>query len=72
MQKHGPIEKFDLLFHRTGPLAGQPRGYAFVTFSNKEDATLAKTNLNNLLVGSKNIVVTWAHSSATVVCFNLK
>ncbi|KAI4464475.1 heterogeneous nuclear ribonucleoprotein [Holotrichia oblita] len=66
MQKHGPIEKFDLLFHRTGPLAGQPRGYAFVTFISKEDATRAKTNLNNLLVGSKNIVVTWAHSSATV------
>ncbi|KRT78587.1 RNA binding protein [Oryctes borbonicus] len=64
MQKHGPIEKFDLLFHRTGPLAGQPRGYAFVTFVTRQDAVLAKTSLNNMLVGSKTIVVTWAHSSA--------
>ncbi|KAJ8954536.1 hypothetical protein NQ318_000770 [Aromia moschata] len=29
VQKHGAIEKFDLIFHRNGPLAGQPRGYAF-------------------------------------------
>ncbi|KAF2905564.1 hypothetical protein ILUMI_00612 [Ignelater luminosus] len=62
IQKHGAIEKFDLLFHRTGPLAGQPRGYAFVTFVNKEDASLAKIHLHNKQVGTKNIIVTWAHS----------
>ncbi|XP_031328174.1 probable RNA-binding protein 18 [Photinus pyralis] len=65
MQKHGAIEKFDLLFHRAGPTAGQPRGYAFVTFSNKDDATLAKEQLHNKQVGTKNIIVTWAHSITT-------
>lgn len=62
MQKHGAIEKFDLLFHRNGPLAGQPRGYAFVTYVNKEDAVRAKEVLNHVLVGQRSIVVTWAHS----------
>jgi RNA recognition motif-containing protein len=62
VQKHGAIEKFDLLFHRTGPLAGQPRGYAFVTYRNKEDALRAKEILNNALVGQRSIMVTWAYS----------
>lgn len=34
VQKYGKIEKFDMLFHRSGPLAGYPRGYAFVTYEN--------------------------------------
>lgn len=63
VQKYGSIEKFDLLFHRTGPLAGQPRGYAFVTYVNLEDARNAREKLNNLLVGQKHITVTWAHAS---------
>lgn len=32
LQQFGEIEKFDMLFHRSGPLFGQPRGYAFVTY----------------------------------------
>lgn len=32
MQKCGQIEKFDMIFHKSGPQAGQARGYAFVTF----------------------------------------
>lgn len=73
MQKHGAIEKFDLLFHRTGPLAGQPRGYAFVTYRNKEDALRAKEILNNALVGQRSIMVTWAYSVNNVnydLCYN--
>lgn len=62
LQKHGTIEKFDLLFHRSGPLVGQPRGYAFVTYSSKDEATLAKQILHNILVGNRKINVTWAHS----------
>ncbi|KAL2721551.1 putative RNA-binding protein 18 [Vespula maculifrons] len=53
---------FDLLFHRSGPQAGQPRGYAFVTYKTIEDAEAAKDALHNLKVGAKNIVVRWAHS----------
>lgn len=44
------------------PLAGQPRGYAFVTYTTKEDAHQAKSDLNNKLVGTKNVIATWAHS----------
>lgn len=62
MQKHGPIEKFDLLFHRSGPLAGQPRGYAFITYETKEAAITAKTALHNKMVGTRRITVTGAHS----------
>lgn len=66
VQKHGTIEKFDLIFHRNGPQAGQPRGYAFVTYTKQEDAIFAKNNLNDLLVGQKNVTVTWAHSMKEV------
>ncbi|XP_033333298.1 putative RNA-binding protein 18 [Megalopta genalis] len=62
VQKHGTIEKFDLLFHRSGPQAGQPRGYAFVTYKTVQDAETAKDALHNLKVGAKNIIVRWAHS----------
>ncbi|KAK7865095.1 hypothetical protein R5R35_014630 [Gryllus longicercus] len=62
LQKYGAIEKFDLLFHRSGPLAGQPRGYAFVTYSTSEDAVKAKDCLNGVLLGCKRIVVRWANS----------
>ncbi|XP_012272699.1 probable RNA-binding protein 18 [Orussus abietinus] len=62
VQKYGTIEKFDLLFHRSGPQAGQPRGYAFVTYRTADDAEKAKFALHNLRVGAKSIVVRWAHS----------
>ncbi|XP_001604239.2 probable RNA-binding protein 18 [Nasonia vitripennis] len=62
VQKHGTIEKFDLLFHRSGPQAGQSRGYAFVTYKTARDAESAMETLQNLRVGSKNIVVRYAHS----------
>jgi hypothetical protein len=32
--KFGTIAKLDFLFHKSGPLRGKPRGYAFVEFSN--------------------------------------
>lgn len=32
VQQCGRIEKFDMLFHKSGPQVGQPRGYAFVTY----------------------------------------
>ncbi|XP_011881562.1 PREDICTED: probable RNA-binding protein 18 isoform X2 [Vollenhovia emeryi] len=62
VQKYGTIEKFDLLFHRSGPQAGHPRGYAFVTYKTVQDAKRAKDALHNLNLGSKNIIVRWAHS----------
>lgn len=69
LQKHGTIEKFDLLFHRSGPLAGFPRGYAFCTYKNTEHATSAKQYLDGQLVGSRHITVRWAHSMSKVSIF---
>lgn len=66
MQKHGTIEKFDLLFHRSGPSAGQPRGYAFVTYSTKVDARKAKDALDGMVMGHKRMVVRWANSVSKV------
>jgi RNA recognition motif-containing protein len=66
IQKYGTIEKFDLLFHRSGPQAGQPRGYAFVTYKTIQDANMAKDALHNLRVGAKNIIVRWAHNVTEV------
>lgn len=62
VQNHGNIEKFDLLFHRSGPQAGLSRGYAFVTYKTSEDAENAMKALQNLKVGMKKIVVKYAHS----------
>ncbi|KAJ8673381.1 hypothetical protein QAD02_004643 [Eretmocerus hayati] len=62
IRNHGNIEKFDLLFHRSGPQAGLPRGYAFVTYKTVRDAETAMRTLQNLRFGSKNIVVRYAHS----------
>lgn len=72
VQTHGTIEKFDLIFHRSGPLAGQPRGYAFVTYLKKVDAVTAKNDLNGKLVGQKRITVTWAHSAEVDTSYNLR
>jgi len=67
VQKYGTIEKFDLLFHRSGPSAGQPRGYAFVTYSSKADATHAKDALDGMVMGCKKVVVRWANSVSKVI-----
>lgn len=53
LQQFGEIEKFDLLFHRSGPLYGQPRGYGFVTYKKAADAAKALTNLDGQKIGIK-------------------
>ncbi|KAL1458269.1 hypothetical protein WDU94_008431 [Cyamophila willieti] len=62
LQSFGKLEKFDMLFHRTGPLAGQPRGYAFATYENKENAKRCMDKLNASKLGTRVIVVKYAHS----------
>jgi len=38
----GPINKLEYLFHKIGPQAGQPRGYAFLTLTKRDDAIKAR------------------------------
>ena len=34
--KYGKICKVDYLFHKTGPMKGKPRGYAFIEYQKAE------------------------------------
>lgn len=36
LEKFGNVKQFDFLFHKSGPLEGQPRGYCFVNFNTRE------------------------------------
>ncbi len=46
------MAKFDYLFHKTGPLKGKPRGYAFVEYASAEVCRLHST----FIIGSHVIV----------------
>nr|XP_023663637.1 probable RNA-binding protein 18 [Paramormyrops kingsleyae] len=62
LEKFGQVKQFDFLFHKSGPLEGQPRGYCFVNFQTKEEAERAIQCLNGKLALSKKLVVRWAHA----------
>ncbi|XP_056397280.1 probable RNA-binding protein 18 isoform X1 [Hyla sarda] len=62
LQKFGKVKQFDFLFHKSGPLEGQPRGYCFVNFETKLEAERAIHCLNGKMALSKKLVVRWAHA----------
>ncbi|KAM4663945.1 putative RNA-binding protein 18 [Discoglossus pictus] len=62
LQKFGNVKQFDFLFHKSGPLEGQPRGYCFVNFETKTEAERAIQRLNGKMALSKKLVVRWAHA----------
>ncbi|XP_056154576.1 probable RNA-binding protein 18 [Lampris incognitus] len=62
LEKFGKVKQFDFLFHKSGPLEGQPRGYCFVNFHTREEAERAIRCLNGKLALSKRLVVRWAHA----------
>lgn len=66
LEKFGKVKQFDFLFHKSGPLEGQPRGYCFVNFSSREEAERAIQCLNGKLALSKKLVVRWAHAQVRV------
>ncbi|KAH9975281.1 hypothetical protein BGW80DRAFT_1296273, partial [Lactifluus volemus] len=39
--KFGNLARLDFLFHKSGPLRGKPRGYAFVEYAGEADAAAA-------------------------------
>ncbi|XP_059304744.1 uncharacterized protein LOC132056524 isoform X1 [Lycium ferocissimum] len=53
----GKIVAEDFLWHTRGPKRGEPRGYAFVQFSTKEEAVLAKEKMHGRLVCGRPLVV---------------
>ncbi|GBL92595.1 putative RNA-binding protein 18 [Araneus ventricosus] len=61
LQKYGKIKKFDFLFHKSGALKGQPRGYSFVTYETRQQAENALAALNGKQALGKNLAVRFAH-----------
>ncbi|KAJ8554390.1 hypothetical protein K7X08_025068 [Anisodus acutangulus] len=53
----GKVVAEDFLWHTRGPKRGEPRGYAFVQFSTKEEAVLAKEKMHGRLVCGRPLVV---------------
>jgi len=47
--KFGKITSVDYLFHKSGPLKGKPRGYAFVKYTDEDVSPLLTFSLSILL-----------------------
>ncbi|KAI3902928.1 hypothetical protein MKW92_050153 [Papaver armeniacum] len=57
---YGKIESEEFLWHTRGPKRGEPRGFAFIQFSTKEEAQLAKQKLNGRLACGRPLVIRYA------------
>ncbi|KAI4373105.1 hypothetical protein MLD38_011267 [Melastoma candidum] len=53
----GKIISEDFLWHTRGPKRGEPRGFAFVQYSNKEEAMLAKEKMHGRLACGRPLIV---------------
>ncbi|XP_065064546.1 probable RNA-binding protein 18 isoform X3 [Rhopilema esculentum] len=60
VKKYGGIKSFNFMFHMNGPFKGEPRGYCFVEYETKENASKAIEKLNGKQVLSKRITVDFA------------
>ncbi|GLT78050.1 hypothetical protein SLA2020_495970 [Shorea laevis] len=54
---YGKIVSEDFLWHTRGPKRGEPRGFAFIQYSNKEEAKLAKEKMHGKLACGRPLVV---------------
>ncbi|XP_051143181.1 uncharacterized protein LOC127259695 isoform X2 [Andrographis paniculata] len=54
---YGKIISEDFLWHTRGPKRGEPRGYAFIQFSTKEEAILAKEKMHGRMASGRPLVV---------------
>ncbi|KAI0338398.1 RNA-binding domain-containing protein, partial [Trametopsis cervina] len=61
--KFGKVAKLDFLFHKSGPLRGKPRGYAFVEFAESHVAAKALASTQDKLLRSRKLVVTYAQQA---------
>ncbi|KAJ3608894.1 hypothetical protein NHX12_023422 [Muraenolepis orangiensis] len=62
LERFGSVRQFDFLFHKAGPMEGQPRGYCFVNFRSRIEAERAVRCLDGKLALSRRLVVRWAHA----------
>ncbi|XP_015389553.1 uncharacterized protein LOC102607794 isoform X1 [Citrus sinensis] len=54
---YGKIVSEDFLWHTRGPKRGVPRGFAFIEYSTKEEAKLAKEKMHGRLACGRPLVV---------------
>ncbi|EPS69055.1 hypothetical protein M569_05716 [Genlisea aurea] len=54
---YGKIVSEDFLWHTRGPNRGEPRGYAFIQFSSKEEALLAKEKMHGRMACGRPLAV---------------
>ncbi|GMP24559.1 hypothetical protein CsSME_00001783 [Camellia sinensis var. sinensis] len=66
----GKIVAEDFLWHTRGPKRGEPRGFAFIQFSSREEAELAKEKMNGKLVCGRPLVVRLASEKYLVETAN--
>lgn len=57
---HGTLCKLDLVFHRSGPEKGRPKGYAFVELAHKEEAEKARRAVEGRMVKGREVRVSYA------------
>ncbi|QRV93371.1 RNA recognition motif protein [Ceratobasidium sp. AG-Ba] len=63
-ERFGNVTKLDFLFHKSGPLKGKPRGYAFVEYATKQEATKALVACHDKPLRRRKLVVTFASQTA--------
>uniref|UniRef100_A0A7N0RC35 Probable RNA-binding protein 18 n=1 Tax=Kalanchoe fedtschenkoi TaxID=63787 RepID=A0A7N0RC35_KALFE len=54
---YGKIVSEEFMWHNRGPKRGEPRGYAFVNYSTREEAKLAKEKMNGRLACGRPLIV---------------
>ncbi|CAE6460234.1 hypothetical protein ACGC1H_005996 [Rhizoctonia solani] len=63
----GHVAKLDFLYHTSGPLKGKPRGFAFVEFATKQEATKALVACHDKPLRRRRITVTFASQNTHAV-----
>lgn len=53
----GNLTNIDFLWHKGGPKKGQPRGYCFIDYAEKEHALRAIEEMSGKVVGGRQLVV---------------
>ncbi|CAO2838767.1 unnamed protein product [Amaranthus hypochondriacus] len=61
----GKIESEDFLLHTRGPKRGEPRGFAFVQYSTKEEARLAREKMHGRLACGRPLIIRLASEKST-------
>ncbi|UZJ52471.1 hypothetical protein CBS101457_001791 [Exobasidium rhododendri] len=57
---YGTLKKLDLIFHRSGPQKGKPKGYAFVELAQKDEAEKARRAIEGRTIKGREVRISFA------------